>query len=528
MDRTPTAPAALQRMQEEQARAYLRTVEVVEAKLGVPLPRFRGVEFCVAGYKKPDHLGQAPYYRRFPGLTAKPYWDRSAWSRECAAVLERFETEYPALREEFDAGIPLAGDAFRGQYTGYFGVADRWLSYALVTETGEPVPEAFAAFPRLARLLGELVSQQLLCKTFFALMKPGVHLAEHCGGQNVALRMHLALRIPPGDAALRVAGVERRWENGKQIFFDDTFVHEAWNRTEEDRYVLLMRILHPELSPQERAAYFLIEEEYRTSAAFLAAKAESDQARRPPPPARPKRRLPIAASFGPPAILKAVEQVSTAILAEGRGADGAVELGEEAGAWADELTGLVVERVPPTHRIACAEGCASCCYLKVQVTAAEALRLASALRATRSTEELQAIKDRVAAADRKTRGWTVAQRAAARIPCPLLEGDRCVAYEARPLACRGANAFDAGACERRLGRPGSLAAVPHYGPQVQVADAVRAGVSLGAGRSGLDGRLLELNAALRFALEDPAVGKAWVKGQTSFAPARDREADTQR
>jgi Aspartyl/Asparaginyl beta-hydroxylase len=268
------SPDAIERMQIIQGRAYREAVAAVEAKLGVLLPRFRGVELCVAGYKKPADLGQAPYYRRFPGLTAKPYWDRSAWPAEICATLAKFEEESPALRDEFEAGLPLARRAFRGQRTGYFGVADRWLSYTLVTEEGEPVPEAFALFPKLSQLLAGLVEQRYLNKTYFALMMPGVHLAEHCGGHNIALRMHLGVRIPPGDLALRVGGIERRWENGKQIFFDDTFVHEAWNRTLLDRYILLMRILHPELSPVERAAYFLIEETYRTSATFLSAKAE--------------------------------------------------------------------------------------------------------------------------------------------------------------------------------------------------------------------------------------------------------------
>jgi hypothetical protein len=268
------SPSTLQRMQADQGRAYREAVETVEARLGAPLPRFRGVEFCFAGYQKPGDLGQGPYYRRFPGLTAKPYWQRSEWPSECRAILTRLEDEYPALRDEFEARIPRARSAFSSQTTGYFGVVDQWLSYPLVTETGEPVPEAFAAFPRLSALLAELVELKFLCKTYFALMKPGVHLPEHCGGQNVALRMHFALRIPSGDAALRVGGIEQRWEDGKQVFFDDTFVHEAWNRTNRDRYILLMRIMHPELSPLERAAHFLIEEAFRGSATFLAMKAE--------------------------------------------------------------------------------------------------------------------------------------------------------------------------------------------------------------------------------------------------------------
>jgi Aspartyl/Asparaginyl beta-hydroxylase len=269
-----SSPTTHQRMQAEQARAYLAAVEAVEARLGASLPRFRGVQFCLADYTKPADLGQAPYYRRFPGLTAKPYWDRSEWPSESRAILARLEESHEALRAEFEAGIPRARGAFRGQSTGYHGVADRWLSYPLVKETGEPVPEAFAVFPRLARLLEELVSLEFPCKTYFALMKPGAHLTEHCGGQNIQLRMHFALRIPPGDTALRVGGIERHWENGKSLFFDDTFVHEAWNRTDQDRYILLMRLLHPELSPLERAAYFLIEEEFRGSETLRAMEAE--------------------------------------------------------------------------------------------------------------------------------------------------------------------------------------------------------------------------------------------------------------
>ena len=246
--------------------AYQKAVAAVEKNLGAALPRFRGVEFCGADYKKPDHLGQAPYYRRFPRLTAQPYWSRADWPPDCRAVLARFEDKFPDLREEFEGHIEDARSAFRGQVTGYFGVAERWLSYPLVTERSVPVPEAVALFPKFSAILAELTALKYPCKTYFALMKSDVHLTEHCGGQNVALRMHLALRIPPGDALLRVGGIDRRWENGKQIFFDDTFVHEAWNRTGQDRYVLLMRILHPELSLLERTAYFLVEDEFRAIA----------------------------------------------------------------------------------------------------------------------------------------------------------------------------------------------------------------------------------------------------------------------
>jgi hypothetical protein len=300
-----SSPSANQRMQAEQARAYRGAVEVVEQRLGTALPRFRAVEFRVAGYKKPEGLGQAPYYRFYPGLSAKPYWERDAWPTECRAILARFEGEQQALRDEFEAALPATVGDFRGQRTGYFGVADRWLSYALVRESGEPVPQAFATFPKLARILQALVDLRVPCKTYFALMKPGVHLAEHCGGQNIALRMHLALRIPPGDTCLRVGGIGYQWENGKTVFFDDTFVHEAWNRTPQDRYILLMRMLHPELSALEREAYFLIEEEFRTSDLYLSLKAEIEAEN-----AAEAARAKAAPASAPPPVLLGATAVS--------------------------------------------------------------------------------------------------------------------------------------------------------------------------------------------------------------------------
>jgi aspartyl/asparaginyl beta-hydroxylase (cupin superfamily) len=44
------------------------------------------------------------------------------------------------------------------------------------------------------------------------------------------------------------------WEEGKCIVFDDTFEHEVWNRTDEERLVLLIDLWHPDLTQLERDA----------------------------------------------------------------------------------------------------------------------------------------------------------------------------------------------------------------------------------------------------------------------------------
>jgi aspartyl/asparaginyl beta-hydroxylase (cupin superfamily) len=59
------------------------------------------------------------------------------------------------------------------------------------------------------------------------------------------------VKVPDGDCAIRVGDETRRWHEGKCLVFDDYFEHEAWNRTDEDRLVLIVDLWHPGLSATE-------------------------------------------------------------------------------------------------------------------------------------------------------------------------------------------------------------------------------------------------------------------------------------
>jgi aspartate beta-hydroxylase len=89
---------------------------------------------------------------------------------------------------------------------------------------------------------------------YFSKMAPNTHIVAHRAGSNIRLRCHLALKIPQGDCAIRVGNEEQSWEEGKCIVFDDTFEHEVWNRTNEERLVLLVDLWHPDLTSIEREA----------------------------------------------------------------------------------------------------------------------------------------------------------------------------------------------------------------------------------------------------------------------------------
>jgi len=84
-------------------------------------------------------------------------------------------------------------------------------------------------------------------------LSPGTHLLPHRGVTNARIVAHLPL-IVPVDCALRAGGEVHVWREGRLVFFDDTYEHEAWNRSGETRVVLILDCWNPYLTEAERAA----------------------------------------------------------------------------------------------------------------------------------------------------------------------------------------------------------------------------------------------------------------------------------
>ena len=98
--------------------------------------------------------------------------------------------------------------------------------------------------PETVRLLHKIPGMKT---AFFSILAPGKHLPPHRGPYKGVIRYHLGLRIPePVDnCGIRVNGEVRHWREGKSLIFDDTYVHDAWNDTDEDRVVLFVDFVRP-------------------------------------------------------------------------------------------------------------------------------------------------------------------------------------------------------------------------------------------------------------------------------------------
>ena len=76
----------------------------------------------------------------------------------------------------------------------------------------------------------------------FSLLKPNTHIVAHQGYDEYSekvLRYHMGMIVPKGDLGIRVATEVKVWKEGESFIFDDFLIHEAWNFSNEDRYVLI-------------------------------------------------------------------------------------------------------------------------------------------------------------------------------------------------------------------------------------------------------------------------------------------------
>lgn len=87
----------------------------------------------------------------------------------------------------------------------------------------------------------------------FSRLQARGHIVPHFGRTNVRLTAHMGIIIPDG-CTIRVAAETRGWKEGRVMLFDDSFEHEAWNRSEHDRTVLIFEVWHPALKPAEIVA----------------------------------------------------------------------------------------------------------------------------------------------------------------------------------------------------------------------------------------------------------------------------------
>lgn len=179
----------------------------------------------------------------FPGLTSRPWHDPSALGLDSKLkpcindIVKELQIVkgMRAVRPQWHAPIAKGGD-WNVCYLHIMGCQSR------VGTSLCPATTAVAD-----RLPGSVY------RMFFSVLTPGCHIKPHTDLTNTRLRMHLGLEIPPA-CSIRVGHEAREWCEGEIMLFDGSFEHEAWNLSDQPRWILIMDLWHPELTQPERRA----------------------------------------------------------------------------------------------------------------------------------------------------------------------------------------------------------------------------------------------------------------------------------
>lgn len=207
-----------------------------------------------AGFKTDDprQRNGDPGRAWIPGLRAQPWFDP-----EEIPSLGPFKAAFPKLLREANALLkkrvfPPALEMRKDlDYSG-------WLTFDLRTIDVEIDDDSFVAesisYPKnmkLAPVAAALVKPMPVIGDYcYLALEPGGAVRPHFSQFNGKLVAHLGLSIPER-CGIRVAGEVRRWEEGEFLVFDDTYMHDTWNRSRRRRVLFQVGVWHPDLTPLE-------------------------------------------------------------------------------------------------------------------------------------------------------------------------------------------------------------------------------------------------------------------------------------
>jgi aspartate beta-hydroxylase len=152
-----------------------------------------------------------------------------------------------------------AGDRMEN-YLG--GIAPAWEAFFFYRH-GERYDGNHRRCPRTSAVLESLDLCRIPGQTpeiCFSVLAAGTHILPHYGVSNARAVMHLPLVVPPRCALNLVERGQHEWREGELLLFDDTYLHEAWNRSTSPRVILLMDCWNPHLSAVEREFVCLLSE----------------------------------------------------------------------------------------------------------------------------------------------------------------------------------------------------------------------------------------------------------------------------
>jgi len=190
--------------------------------------------------------------------------------RHLFPFLDEIEANWETIRDEIKPllrhrdALPVFQELSHDQRK--IAKEDNWHVFVLYGFGGKHEGNC-AKTPQTSKLLEKVPRLQT---AWFSILAPHYHVPPHRGVTKGILRCHLGIQIPstPDRCRMRVGDEICVWREGELFVFDDTYDHEVWNDTDEERVVLLFdfdrpmrfwgRLVHRAfIAALKRTAYFL-------------------------------------------------------------------------------------------------------------------------------------------------------------------------------------------------------------------------------------------------------------------------------
>lgn len=224
------------------------------------------VERALTGYlgewdATPADPRQRPKFLYFPDLCEGPYHDPMLlpWAPTLRDAWRGIRAEAEALLaqdRDFESFLGLKPGQSREGYIGGSNPNAAWDAYFFYRRG-----QRFDAHHEACPFTSSVLDSVELCRVghqapevCFSVIRPQSTIMAHHGVTNTRMVMHLPLIVPKQCALNIVDGEAHSWREGELMMFDDTFQHEAWNRSDEPRLILLMDCWNPYLTEPEKIA----------------------------------------------------------------------------------------------------------------------------------------------------------------------------------------------------------------------------------------------------------------------------------
>jgi hypothetical protein len=184
----------------------------------------------------------------FPSLRSQPFW-------EIEKISQILSDSFGEIREEVDQVLRTHSHLNHLSAPSFDSIDKsirngQW-KVCYFIEEGDVQQEFTQLFPKTTEVLRSL---PLCCcclgYSYLSILSPGAEITPHAGATNTKLRIQLPL-LNTEESVITVHGREYKYQEGKPLIFDDSFVHSVRNFSSiNSRVVLLIDIWHPDLTPE--------------------------------------------------------------------------------------------------------------------------------------------------------------------------------------------------------------------------------------------------------------------------------------